>query len=133
MTGSFPARPLTDHALWARVVRHARCGDGSLHPDEWFPVSAESGKARQEAAAAITICASCLARTQCLELSRRHWDISQHGIPGGPISADRAGLRRRLPADHSPRRKTAIVQGEGVVVPPRVLSRLVKAVTPSER
>jgi hypothetical protein len=51
--------------------------------------------------AAIAVCASCLVRGQCLTLSLRHWDIAQHGIWGGLIAADRARLRRRLPADHS--------------------------------
>jgi len=34
-------------------------------------------------------------RTQCLELSLRHWDIGQHGVWGGLVPADRAALRRR--------------------------------------
>jgi hypothetical protein len=43
----------TGSALWALVNRHARCSDGRLDPDQWFPVSADPGQARQEAAAAI--------------------------------------------------------------------------------
>jgi hypothetical protein len=84
--------PATDQASWARV-RHAGCADGSLDPDQWFPVSAEAGKARQEAAAAIAICAACLVRAQCLALSLRHWDIGQHGVWGGLVAAERAALR----------------------------------------
>jgi Transcription factor WhiB len=122
------AGPFPDRGLWAQVIRHARCADSSLHPDAWFPVSIEPAKARQEAAAAIAVCASCLVRGQCLTLSLRHWDIAQHGIWGGLIAADRARLRRRLPADHSQRRETAAAQGEAAA-----LSRQVKAVTPSER
>jgi Transcription factor WhiB len=87
--------PATDQASWARVIRHAGCADGSLDPDQWFPVSAETGKARQEAAAAIAICAACLVRTQCLALSLRHWDIGQHGVWGGLVAAERAALRGR--------------------------------------
>ena len=83
--------PFTDQDLWARVVRHARCADGGLDPDEWFPVSAEAGMARQEAAAAIAVCSTCLVRGQCLALSLRHWDIGQHGVWGGLVSADRTG------------------------------------------
>jgi len=60
MIGSLPARPVTDHALWVRVVRHDRCADSSLHPDEWLPVSTEPGKDRQEAAAAIAVCAKAV-------------------------------------------------------------------------
>jgi hypothetical protein len=50
--------PFTDQASWARVIRHARCANGRLDPDQWFPVSAEAGKARHEAAVAIAICTS---------------------------------------------------------------------------
>ena len=90
-----PPVPFPDQALWARVIRYARCADSSLDPDQWFPVSAEADKARHEAAAAITVCTTCLVRAQCLELSLRHWDIGQHGVWGGMVPADRAALRRR--------------------------------------
>ena len=86
---------LADQALWLRVIRYARCADASLDADQWFPISAEAGKARQEAAAAIAICATCSVRAQCLALSLRHWDIGQHGVWGGLVPADRAALRRR--------------------------------------
>jgi transcription factor WhiB len=89
------AIPVTDGALWARVIRHARCTGSSLDPDQWFPVSVEMGKARREAAAAITVCTTCLVRTECLALSLRHWDIGQHGIWGGLVAAERAALPRR--------------------------------------
>ena len=84
-----------DHALWARVIRNARCADSSLDPDQWFPASADADKARREAAAAITVCVTCFVRTQCLELSLRSWDIGQYGVWGGMVPADRAALRRR--------------------------------------
>ena len=87
--------PFTDQASWARVIRHAGCADGSLDPDQWFPVSVETGKARREAATAIAVCTACLVRAQCLELSLRHWDIGQHGVWGGLVAAERAALRRR--------------------------------------
>jgi hypothetical protein len=90
-----PPVPFPDQALWARVIRNARCADSSLDPDQWFPASAEADKARQEAAAAITVCVTCFVRTQCLELSLRSWDIGQHGVWGGMVAADRAALRRR--------------------------------------
>jgi hypothetical protein len=90
-----PPVPFPDQALWARVIRNARCADSSLDPDQWFPASAEAGKARREAAAAITVCVTCFVRTQCLELSLRSWDIGQYGVWGGMVPADRAALRRR--------------------------------------
>ena len=86
---------LADQVSWARVIRHARCADAGLDPDQWFPVSAEAGKARQEAAAAIAVCTTCLVRARCLALSLRHWDIGQHGVWGGLVAAERAELRRR--------------------------------------
>jgi hypothetical protein len=85
----------SDQASWARVIRHARCADANLDPDQWFPLSADAGKARQEAAAAIAICTACPVRTQCLALSLRHWDIGQHGVWGGLVTAERAAMRRR--------------------------------------
>ena len=88
------AIPFTDRALWVRIIRHARCTDSGLDPDQWFPVSVEIGKARQEAAAAITVCTTCLVRAECLALSLRHWDIGQHGVWGGLVAAERATLRR---------------------------------------
>ena len=91
VTGAF-----SDQASWARVIRNARCADTSLDADQWFPVSAEAGKARHEAAAAIAICSTCMVRAPCLALSLRHWDIGQHGVWGGLVAAERAALRRRI-------------------------------------
>ena len=88
------AIPCTDRALWMRVIRHARCAGSSLDPDQWFPVSVEIDKARREAAAAITVCTTCLVRAECLALSLRHWDIGQHGVWGGLVAAERAALLR---------------------------------------
>jgi hypothetical protein len=84
--------------LWALVTRHAQCSVSSLDPDQWFPLSADPGRARQEAAAAIAICTTCPVRGHCLTLSLLHWDIGQHGVWGGLVAADRARLRRRVPA-----------------------------------
>ena len=89
----------TDRALWALVERDARCADGGLDPDQWFPVSAEAGRARQEAAAAIAVCATCPVRGHCLTLSLQHWDIGRHGVWGGLVAADRAQLRRQSPLE----------------------------------
>jgi hypothetical protein len=88
------AIPFTDRALWVRVIRQARCAGSSLDPDQWFPVSVEIDKARQEAAAAITVCTACLVRAECLALSLQHWEIGQHGVWGGLVAAERAALPR---------------------------------------
>ena len=90
-----PSAQLTDQALAAEVTRKARCADGTVDPDEWFPVSTEAEAARREAADAIAICTACPVRGACLELSLRHWAIGQHGVWGGLVAADRAALRRR--------------------------------------
>ena len=96
-----PGRP-TEPALRALVIRHARCSDGSLDPDQWFPVSADPGRARQEAAAAIAICATCPVRGHCLTVSLQHGDIGQHGVRGGLVAAGRARLRSHdLIEEHS--------------------------------
>jgi hypothetical protein len=92
--------------LWAPVIRYARCADSTLDPDEWFPVSAEAGKARHEAAAAITDCTTCLVRTQYLALSLRSWDIGQHGVWGGLVPADRAAFAPPEAPQHNPSRAT---------------------------
>jgi hypothetical protein len=108
MASSLPVRRLTDDALRARVAGQARCADSGLDPDQWYPVSIEPARARQEAAAAIAVCTSCPVRALCLELSLRHWDIGQHGVWGGLVATDRAYLRRRRPAGHRGRRGTAV-------------------------
>ncbi len=93
-----PSAQLTDGALAAEVTRKARCADGTVDPDEWFPVSTEAEAARREAAGAIAVCTACPVRGACLELSLRHWTIGQHGVWGGLVAADRAALRRLLTA-----------------------------------
>jgi hypothetical protein len=108
MASSLPVQRLTGDALWARVARQARCADSGLDPDQWFPVSTEPARARQEAAAAIAVCTGCPVRALCLELSLRHWDIGQHGVWGGLVATDRAQLRRRWPGGHRGRRVTAV-------------------------
>ena len=90
-----PSAQLTDQALAAEVTAKARCADGTVDPDEWFPVSTDAEAARREAAGALAICTACPVRGGCLELSLRHWTIGQHGVWGGLVAADRAALRRR--------------------------------------
>src|SRR5215470_7683962 len=106
------AIPRTDRALWMRVIRHARCAGSSLDPDQWFPVSVEIGKARQEAAAAITVCTTCLVRAECLALSLRHPDIGQHGVWGGLVAAERAALARRRHATVLSTGRAPLADGE---------------------
>ena len=101
----------TGSALWALVIRHARCSDSGLDPDQWFPVSADPGRARQEAAAAIAVCTACPVRGHCLALSLQRWDIGQHGVWGGLIAADRARLRHRAPAGQTAGRGLSVIRG----------------------
>jgi hypothetical protein len=91
---------LTDRVLRAEVTSKALCADGTLDPDEWFPVSIDAEAARRESVGAIAICTACPVRDACLELSLRHWTIGQHGIWGGLVPAERTALRRlRLAAE----------------------------------
>jgi hypothetical protein len=79
----------------------ASCARSSKDPDEWFPHSAGVTEARREAAAAIAVCHSCLARASCLELSLLHWDIGQYGVWGGLVPAEREALRRKRRVRHA--------------------------------
>ena len=120
----------TDQALWARVVRYGRCADSGLDPDEWFPASSEPATARHEAAAAIAVCTGCLVRAQCLALSLRHWDVGQHGVWGGLVPADRARLRRRLPAGVRGRRRPAVARSEAAAAVLSLQGRLAQSGEP---
>ena len=111
MASSLRVQRLIDDVLWARVARQARCADSGLDPDQWYPVSTEPARARQEAAAAIAVCTSCPVRAQCLELSLRQWDIGQHGVWGGLVAAERAQIRVRSPAIASASRRMAALGG----------------------
>jgi transcription factor WhiB len=125
--------PVTDYGLWARVVRYAQCASSGLDPDEWFPASIEPATARHEGAAAIAVCTACLVRAECLALSLRHWDVGQHGIWGGLVPADRARLRRLLPACHGRRRRTTTAGREGVAAVSRAAHWALEAWTFHER
>ena len=94
--GPVGSGPVTGRSSWSWVIRHALCRYVSLDPDQWFPASAEPERARQQASAAIAICHGCPARAQCLAMSLRYWDIGQHGVWGGLVSAERARLRNRI-------------------------------------
>lgn len=74
----------------------ARCTDGTVNPDDWFPVATKSACARSEAARALELCSVCPVRAECLELSMRAWQAGgQHGIWGGFVATDRAVARSR--------------------------------------
>ena len=73
-----------DRELFGRVYRQARCATSRLEPDEWFPLTADVGQAREQAARAIAICAGCPVRADCMELSLRHaFGIGAYGVWGG--------------------------------------------------
>lgn len=87
--------PRTDLPLWAKVIKDAGCAGSGLDPEQWFPLSLEASKARQEASAAIIVCSACPVRVHCRELSLRHSDIGRYGLWGGLAAADRAHLRHK--------------------------------------
>lgn len=97
---SYPVRrepsELTDRELAGRVYRQAGCARSHVDPDQWFPLAADTAKAREQAADAIAVCAACPVRADCLELSLRHAaDLGAHGIWGGLVERERRSLRRR--------------------------------------
>jgi len=112
----FSRGPGADRALWARLIRQARCADSGLDADQWFPVSTNADSARLEAADAIAVCRACPVRRLCLAWSLLHWDVGQYGIWGGMVAADRASLRRQMlapgPAGTGPpERRTRVLTG----------------------
>jgi WhiB family transcriptional regulator, redox-sensing transcriptional regulator len=77
-------------------MMQARVNLITADPDEWFPLTADVGRAREQAARAIAICAGCPVRADCLELSLRHsFGIGAHGVWGGLVAEERRELRRR--------------------------------------
>src|ERR1700722_8495882 len=81
---------MSDSKLAALVYRNARCARCFVHPDQWFPVSKDTAKAREEASAAIAVCDSCPVRAQCLELSIRHNPgFGADGVWGGLVESAR--------------------------------------------
>jgi WhiB family transcriptional regulator, redox-sensing transcriptional regulator len=84
---------INDRVLWQIVTARAACSDSGLSPDDWYPVSVTAGGARDEAAAALSVCARCPVRTECLELSLRNWKVGQHGVWGGTVPPERQELR----------------------------------------
>jgi hypothetical protein len=83
----------TDQALWLAVVGQGACSVGPLTPDDWYPESAPAEAARREAAGALSVCAVCPVRAECLELALRNWTVGQHGVWGGTVPAERERLR----------------------------------------
>jgi WhiB family redox-sensing transcriptional regulator len=87
-------RELSSSWLAHLIYRYGRCAS-SLDPDQWFPAAREVAKAREEAAAAIAVCAACPVRAACLEFALRHSPgCGAHGVWGGLVEADRRSLRR---------------------------------------
>ena len=82
-----------DRELFGRVYRQARCATSCLDPDEWFPLTADVRRAREQATRAIAICAGCPVRADCLELSLRHSSASARTECGAAWSPRNAGSR----------------------------------------
>jgi Transcription factor WhiB len=80
-----------DRELFGRVYRQARCATSCPEPDEWFPLTADVGRAREQAARAIAICAGCPVRADCLELSLRTLSASARTECGAAWSPRNAG------------------------------------------
>ncbi len=113
MATSLPVHPVIDHAAWAQVARYPRCADSSLHPGQWFPVSAEPAYARHRDRR-LDLLPGTRAVPAAVVAALGHRPARRLGWPGR--SRQGARLRRRVPADHSRRRKTAC---RVIVRPPR--------------
>ena len=88
---------LTNGELASRVYRLARCAASRVDPDDWFPVTQDVARARDQAARAIAVCARCPVRPDCLELSLRHaFGMGAHSVWGGPVEEERRSVRRRV-------------------------------------
>jgi WhiB family redox-sensing transcriptional regulator len=87
---------LADRELLGRVYLQARCAGSRVDPDDWFPVTQDVARARDQASHAIAVCARCPVRPECLELSMRHASgIGSYGVWGGLVEEERRSLRRR--------------------------------------
>jgi WhiB family redox-sensing transcriptional regulator len=87
---------LTNAELARRVYRLAGCAGSHVDPDDWFPVTQDATSARDQAARAIAVCASCPVRPDCLELSLRSASgIGAHGVWGGLVEEERRSVRCR--------------------------------------
>jgi WhiB family transcriptional regulator, redox-sensing transcriptional regulator len=87
---------LADRELLGRVYWQARCAGSRVDPDDWFPVTQDVARARDQASRAIAVCAGCPVRPECLELSMRHASgIGSYGVWGGLVEEERRSLRRR--------------------------------------
>ena len=64
----------------------------SADPDLFFPIS-DSGPAREQAAKAKAICATCRVRRECLVFAVGTEQV--YGIWGGTTEQERAAVRRR--------------------------------------
>src|ERR1700760_4142776 len=85
---------INDRVLWQIVIARAACSGSGLSPDDWYPGSAAPpAAARPGAAPALSVCARCPVRTECLELSLRNWRVGQHGVWGGTVPPERQELR----------------------------------------
>ncbi len=86
---------LSDSKLAALVYANAQCARCFIDPDQWFPVSTDTAKARAEAAGAIAVCNACPVRAQCLELSFRHdHGFGAHGVWGGLVETERHAVNQ---------------------------------------
>jgi hypothetical protein len=109
-----PPHPLcrgaaVERALRARVTRCARCADSGLDLDQWFPVSVDPARARQDAAAAIAV---CISPTQGSVVSADTGGSASATYPF-PASIRRAALVRSVNARNEPLRETPVMAGSG--------------------
>ena len=104
MSGVPECRARADESWTSRLIIRGQWRSAaacrSADPDLFFPIS-DSGPAREQAAKAKAICATCRVRRECLAFALQTGQI--HGIWGGTTEHERAAART------SPGRKTSEV------------------------
>ena len=95
MSGVTECRARADESWTPRLVIRGQWRSAaacrSADPDLFFPIS-DSGPAREQAAKAKAICATCRVRRECLAFALQTGQI--HGIWGGTTEHQRAATRQ---------------------------------------
>ncbi len=96
MSGVAEGRPQAGEPWTPRLITHGQWRSAaacrSAEPDLFFSIS-DSGPAREQAATAKAICATCRVRRECLAFALRTGQT--YGIWGGTTEHERAAVRRR--------------------------------------
>ena len=100
MSGALERRQRADESWTTRLITRGQWRSAaacrSADPDLFFPIS-DSGPAREQAAEAKAICATCWVRRECLAFALRTRQV--HGIWGGTTEHERTAASRHADED----------------------------------